>query len=40
MRGIRCDWYRTKCKKRKTKRDMQLDHLHAPFFVFNSFSHG
>ncbi len=38
MRGIRCDWYRTACKK--TKRDVQLDHLHAPIFVFNSFSHG
>ena len=25
--------------KEKQKRDMQLDHLRAPFFVFNSFSH-
>ena len=24
----------------KQKRDMQLDHLRAPIFVFNSFSHG
>ena len=39
MRGIRCDWYRTKCK-RKQKRDVQLDHLRAPIFVFNSFRHG
>ena len=26
--------------KEKQKRDMQLDHLRAPIFVFNSFSHG